>query len=334
MSAEILIVDDSEGLALNTAEFVENKLRMPVAHAVTSQVAIEMVEQNPIAVVVLDQRMEGDMSGTELFLRLMQIRPQIRAIMLTGQAEGDEVGQALRLGFRDYLPKSRIGELPVRVLQQYLQHETEAGENEYPQDVLIWPPRSWIRLWRRYEIRLKAVVVLEGRSIEPSSWHTLLQVNAGEEKKLTRQLTSSQVVALEESSQKSLKASLALNNRALVSLTSSLEDALTLNSKTSVSTTQTAMSTTEQIFKLPAEPDDMKQVFVRARLFQAAPISRRIIATVLMHCRYCGLSKVVPLIMVQETGQIATRQQDYMSDGSVRIIETGDIAALSTRGEA
>jgi CheY-like chemotaxis protein len=329
MSAEILIVDDSEGLALNTAEFVENKLRMPVAHAITSRAAIEIVEQNPVAVVVLDQRMEGDLSGTDLFLRLTQIKPRIRAIMLTGQAEGDEVGQALRLGFRDYLPKSRIAELPVLVLRQYLQHETETSENGRADDVLIWPPRPWLRPWRRYEIRLKTVVVVDGRVVDPLSWQTLLQINAGEERKLTRQLTSSRVVALEESSQKSLKASLALNNRALVALTSSLEHTLASSLKTAVSTTQTAVSTTEQLFKLPTEPGDTQQVFVRARLFQAAPITHRIVVTVLMRCRCCDLSKFLPLVIVQETGLIATRHQDYMSDGSVRIVETGDVAAAS-----
>lgn len=327
MSTEILIVDDSEGLALNTAEFVQNELRMPVAYAITSRAAVEIVEQNPMAVVILDQRMEGDISGTELFLRLRQIRPGIRAIMLTGQAEGDEVGQALRLGFTDYLPKSRIAELPVRVLQQYLQHHTRGSEVGYADDILIWPPRPWMRLWRRYEIRLKAVVVVDERVVDSSSWRTLLQVNAGEEKKLTRQLTSSRLVALEESSQKSLKSSLALNNRALVALTSSLEHTLASSSKTSVSTSETAVNTTEQLFRLPAEPDDSKQLFVRARHFQATPVNRRVVVTVLMRCRCCDLSRFLPLVMSQETGLIATRHKDYMSDGSVHTIETGDVAA-------
>jgi CheY-like chemotaxis protein len=326
MNPEILIVDDSEGLALNTAKFVENTLKMTVAHAVTSQIAIETVEQNPVAVVVLDQRMEGDISGTDLFLRLAQIRPQIRAIMLTGQAQGDEVGQALRLGFRDYLPKSKIAELPVRVLQQYLQYETETSKNEYAHDLLLWPPRPRLRPWRRYEVRLKAVIIVDARVIDPSSWQTLLQINAGEEKKLTRQLTSSHVVTLEESSQESLKSSLALNNRALASLTSSIESTLTSSSKTSISTTQTAVSTTEQIFKLPAEPSGMNMVFTRARLLQAAPICRRIIATVLMRCRCCDLSRFLPLMMIQETGVVATRHEDHLSDGSVTIVDTGDVA--------
>jgi DNA-binding NtrC family response regulator len=180
MSAEILIVDDSEGLALNTAQFVKNKLGMPVAYAVTSRGAIETVEQNPVAVVVLDQRMEGDMSGTDLFLRLKAIKPQIKAIMLTGQARRDEVGHALHLGFDDYLSKSEIAELPVRVLQQYLEYETEALQNDYAHDTLIWPTRPRLRLWRRYEARLKAVVVAEPRVIDPSSWLTLLQIIAGE----------------------------------------------------------------------------------------------------------------------------------------------------------
>jgi CheY-like chemotaxis protein len=328
MNAEILVVDDSEGFARNTADFLTNMVKMPVAHAATSRAATDIVEQQQIAVAVLDQRMEGDISGTELFLRLRHIRPEIRAIMLTGQAEGDEVGHALTsVGFNDYLSKTRIADLPTRVLRQYLQYIAATAENRQDLDILVWPSRRWRRLWQRFEIRIQSVAVVEERVVNPDSFRTLLQVNAGEERKLTRQLTSSTVVTLEESSQNVLKASLSLNNRALVALTTSLENALTVTAKNSLATTQTAVSTSEQSFKLPEEPSDAGQLFIRARHFQAAPVTRKIMVTVLMRCRCCQLSRFLPLVMVQETGLVATRQQDHMSDGTVRENETGDISA-------
>jgi CheY-like chemotaxis protein len=327
VNAEILVVDDSEGLAHNTAEFLAKTLKMPVVHAVTSRAALEIVEQNQIIVAVLDQRMEGDISGTDLFLRLRNIRPELQAIMLTGQAEGDEVGRALTLGFADYLSKSRIADLPTRVLQQYLHYVATLAGNRQDLDILVWPSRPWKRLWQRFEIRVRSVAVIEDRVVNPDSWRTLLQVNAGEERKLTRQLTSSTVVTLEESSQNALKASLSLNNRALIALTTSIENTLTVTAKNSIATTNTVVSTTEQSFKLPEEPADSTQVFIRARLFQAAPVARKIMATVFMQCRCCQLSRYLPLVMMQETGLVATRQQDHLSDETIRVNETGDVSA-------
>ncbi|TQE19510.1 response regulator [Streptomyces ipomoeae] len=65
-----------------------------------------------MSVVVLDQRMGPDLSGTELFQRLRAVRPDVRAIMLTGEASADEVGQALALGFHDYLPRAASPNCP------------------------------------------------------------------------------------------------------------------------------------------------------------------------------------------------------------------------------
>lgn len=48
--------------------------------------------------------------------------------MLTGEAGPDEVGQALELGFHDYLSKGRITELPARVLLQHVKGKISALE--------------------------------------------------------------------------------------------------------------------------------------------------------------------------------------------------------------
>jgi CheY-like chemotaxis protein len=299
---------------------------MPVAYATTSRAALDIAEQQQVAVAVLDQRLDGDISGTDLFLRLRRVRPGIKAIMLTGQALGDEVGQALRLGFDDYLAKSNIAELPVRVMQQYLRHvaDTAGGQNEL--DILVWPARPWMKPWQRLEIRARSLAVVEDRVIDHDAWRTLQQVNAGEERKVTHQLTSSQVTTLEESSQNALKATLSLNNRALSALTASLENTLTVTAKQSLATTNTSVSTTEQLLKLAAEPTDTSQVFVRARLFQAAPVRRKVVVTLRLHCGCCQLARYLPLVMMQDTGLVATRHKDHMSDGTIREVETGDIA--------
>jgi hypothetical protein len=99
-----------------------------------------------------------------------------------------------------------------------------------------------------------------------------------------------------------------------------------------VVTTRADVRTTEQLFKPPAEPTDPSQLFVRARAFQVAPINQRILATLLMRCRCCDLSRLLPLAVVQDTGMIATRQRDYISDGTVTDTATGKEPAASPGG--
>ena len=45
--------------------------------------------------------------------------------MLSGQAKAKDVGDALRLGFTDYVHKSEIKVLPEHVLQEYTKYEVD-----------------------------------------------------------------------------------------------------------------------------------------------------------------------------------------------------------------
>src|SRR5216684_1451961 len=118
-------------------------------------------------------------------------------------------------------------------------------------NIKIWPPHPFSRMLRRNEVLLKTVVVEDDRVVDPSAWQALVQINAGQEMRLTRQVVSTRTFTLEESSQETLKADLSLSNRALASLMSTLEHALTAVSMTAFSVTQTEVRTTEQRFRLP-----------------------------------------------------------------------------------
>jgi DNA-binding response OmpR family regulator len=327
MTTEILVVDDSAELARQAAELITVGVQLAAMYASDSQSAREIVEQHPIAVVVLDQRMGADLPGTELFVVLKKLRPNLRAIMLTGEADADEVGAALSAGFHEYLPKGRIAELPDRVRLHYLKHRAErvAGGTENP-DTLLWPRRGRLRLLRHDEIRLLAVTVVEPRFVDPADWMTIIQLNAGEERKLSRQVARNVSLVLEEQSQRSLQATLRLAPRALDAVTAALQSTLTHSLKKTRTISDTVTDSSEQVFKLPAEPDAAGEVYVRARLFQRAPIQRKVLVTLAVSCRCCGLRNVIPLVVFQDTDLFTTRHEDRMSDGTVKLIETGDVS--------
>lgn len=326
MSTEILVVDDSAQLAQEAAALITVGAQLEADFASDSAAALQIAEQHPISVVVLDQRMGADLSGTQLFQRLRALQPDIRAIMLTGEAGPDEVGQALELGFHDYLPKGRIAELPARVLLQHLKGKISALEQHTElEDVRLWPRRS--RRWRRgAEISLASRRVIDERYIDSASWVTVLQVNAGEERRITRQVVRSESVVVEEQSQRSLQANIGLGTHALSELTSALQSVLSESSRYARTIDNTTTDNTEQTFRLPMEPETPGPVYVRARLFQRAPVYRKLLVTLSARCRCCGISTRIPVIVLQDSGLLATRHEDHMSDRSVQIVETGDIA--------
>src|SRR5262249_14437276 len=144
----------------------------------------------PIAVLVLDQKMPR-MSGTQLAVRLRSVRPGLRVIMFSGEAGPEDVGEAMNLDFNEYLDKERVQELPGRVAYQYLMHLVDNANSTSQVPEIVWPLGRLSRWLRRIQIRRVAVVELDRRVVEPSGWVTVLQLNAGEERKLRYEISHS-----------------------------------------------------------------------------------------------------------------------------------------------
>ncbi|TQE33863.1 response regulator, partial [Streptomyces ipomoeae] len=173
-------------------------------------------------------QMRRRLSGTELFQRLRAVRPDVRAIMLTGEAGADEVGQALALGFHDYLPKGRIAELPGLVLLQHLKGRgADLEQRTEAENVLLWPRRRpWWRRRRGAEIRLISRRVVADRFVDPAGWVTVVQVNAGQEHRIASQVTRTSSIVVEEQSRRTLQANVGLKTRSLGEITSALQTVL------------------------------------------------------------------------------------------------------------
>jgi DNA-binding NtrC family response regulator len=80
----LLIVDDEERFLLTTKKLLEKKGIH--THTATSGTAgFEVLESNPVDVVVLDVKMPG-MSGVGVLKKIKKEFPEIEVIMLTGHA--------------------------------------------------------------------------------------------------------------------------------------------------------------------------------------------------------------------------------------------------------
>ncbi|MBM2614972.1 response regulator [Actinoplanes sp. LDG1-06] len=330
MTAQVLVVDDSPEFGRRAAELITLKAGLATEFVSDADAACALVERERVAVVVLDERMP-EVPGTELFQRLLAVRPDLRAIMLTGEADAAEVGRALSLGYKDYLSKSRIADLPQRAAMQYLDFmvaEATAGNDGDRNGTLVWPRNLLTRVLRGVEVRRAATMVLDERVV--GEWVTVLELNAGEERRFSYGRTDTRTVQIERESQIALKSALKVKSTTLATiLESATESSAATKDRHSTTVVRGATQSTERVLSLPAQADSD---FVRVRHFQEAPVRRKLLVTLVIGCERCRVRSTVPVVVLETTGQVATRHQDYLNDNSVRTVETGTVD-LRFRGE-
>src|SRR5262245_21368459 len=95
MKRSILYVDDElDNLLVFEAAFEAD---FTIFTANSGKEALEILERDPIPVVVADQRMPG-MSGAELFGTIRRRYPQTKRILLTGYTDPDDMASAINDG--------------------------------------------------------------------------------------------------------------------------------------------------------------------------------------------------------------------------------------------
>lgn len=99
----VLLVDDEEEF-LETLVKRMKKRNVNATGVKSGEEALELLDQHPVDVVVLDVRMPG-MDGIEALKEIKARHPLIEVIMLTGHASVEVAVQGMELGAFDYLMK-------------------------------------------------------------------------------------------------------------------------------------------------------------------------------------------------------------------------------------
>jgi signal transduction histidine kinase len=127
----LLIADDEEGPRQSLRLVFRDEYQILLADS--GEAALELVQQHPIDVAVLDIRM-GGMSGTDALEQLKQIDPSIEVIMLTAFETIETTRQALRAGACDYLNKpfeiSTIRAAVARAMERRALHKANLANSQ------------------------------------------------------------------------------------------------------------------------------------------------------------------------------------------------------------
>jgi CheY-like chemotaxis protein len=105
----ILIVDDVPEQR-EIASRILGALGYSVQSVGSGEEAVEYLKESSVDLLILDMHMEPGIDGLETYRRISQLRPGQRALIITGFAETERIGEALREGVgccvkKPYLPE-------------------------------------------------------------------------------------------------------------------------------------------------------------------------------------------------------------------------------------
>ena len=100
----ILVVDDVEGQRLLASAMLES-LGYKVDSVAGGKEAVEFVNKHPIDLLILDMIMDPGIDGLETYRRILEIRKDQKAIIVSGFAMTERVRQTQKLGAGTYVKK-------------------------------------------------------------------------------------------------------------------------------------------------------------------------------------------------------------------------------------
>lgn len=118
----ILVVDDVR----EQRELAADMLRMlgySVAAVPSGEEAVAYIKDHPVDLMVLDMIMDPGMDGLNTYRKVLKIRPNQRAVVVSGFSETDRVKAAQALGAGDYVRKPYVLETIGLAIKKELERE-------------------------------------------------------------------------------------------------------------------------------------------------------------------------------------------------------------------
>jgi ActR/RegA family two-component response regulator len=100
----ILIVDDDERWLKKLHRILHANYDLTLITEPSK--ALESLNQTSYALVILDMRFPGAISGLDLFSHMQKVVPALQAIILTGYPDASSMRSSFKKGFLDYLEKT------------------------------------------------------------------------------------------------------------------------------------------------------------------------------------------------------------------------------------
>ena len=120
MPASVLIVDDEKNILLSLNQSLQLE-GYGTELAQNGQLALEVLTARPVDAVLLDVKLP-DLDGLAVLEKMLQLRPTLPVLMMSGHGTIDTAVRATQLGARDFLEKPIARERLLVALRNALSH--------------------------------------------------------------------------------------------------------------------------------------------------------------------------------------------------------------------
>ncbi len=118
---KVLVVDDQPDQRKIASAFLR-KLGYDVDAVSSGEEAVEYIKESPVDVLLLDMIMDPGINGHETYRRIIEIRPEQRAVIASGYTLSEDVQAAQDLGAGQYIKKPYTIETLGAAIKQELEH--------------------------------------------------------------------------------------------------------------------------------------------------------------------------------------------------------------------
>lgn len=304
---DVLVVDDEVSAAEDYGRLIHAKTGLNVTWTSIADEAEMLVRQSDIKVVVLDQVMP--VRGTELMQRLKTINPHLKTMMLTGEASGKEIGQAINLKFDKYLDKADVKELPGYVRGLYADYESDFYEN------LSKLAPKFLRITRKGIYYLLSKEIINSCYADESQTKTLLSTFAGEEQERISEKIVAKDIIYDTSDEANIGFDLNVDPTRFPAIKAAYKKIRSLQK--SIRTTRSCKEITK--YKLPEKLEET----ISHRIIECTPVYE-VYKVVLGFRRFIiGKMERGVVIMKVFTGKHHLKQTDHLHDGKTVVSDLG-----------
>lgn len=314
---EIIVIDDAPDAANDFAALIEAQTGLKVQPFMNHQELLDFVSHVYVKIAILDQVMP-ETRGTELFEKIKKFNPNIKAIMLTGEATKDEVAKAMNSGFSLYLSKGDISLLPHKVLEIYTEYELSTSKDlRNKVKTKLFP--FWKRIFSPYSL---VSCTPYGPQRIAEEGEPILDIYEGEEKEWNSNLTIENSINIEEKSEKKLETEFSVSTEWIKDLASKINSNIATQFSKQFSLTAQQNTSQRRTYRIP-QPSSEVGVSVSRRVIEQFPIFQYYHVVIQKVCHWCKQAKSISIIVSKQTNRVKTQQTDYLSDNTKKVIDLG-----------
>ena len=317
---QVVILDDDKDYAKTVASFIETKCKIGCLYFGASDEDISKLNlaivENPIKIVILDQKLREDdsLKGTDLVRNLKCLNSHLQFIMLTGQAQFEDASKAHMLGYSDLIHKSEsLNKMPDIIFRCLAQYASMIRSDEGAINKVL--KRGIMKTWTLIDQK-----VINENYVDDSKWIPYNRVDRGVEMVYTEEvevsLSNELIISCDAASDFNFNIKL----KSLLDTHFSLKQTNT-NQKSTKITNKKRIQTQKRMSLSPDENHEGKLIV--AKEYQLNQIYKQLFCNISIKNRFSKREVIKPIQVLIPLNKMKCRQLIITEDNLRFVVDTG-----------